>query len=122
MHTLMSKGVLALFGLLAAALVAYAVPAASGSTEVAYKRSDDSADVVTTLDDDDDDDDGDTSSFNSRTGDSNDNTGSRETGVSRDRDLSRDDLTKDRTKDGPGKSKRDWSQNRTNDRSRNDTR
>ena len=53
---------------------------------------------------------------------SNDNTGSRETRVSRDRDLSRDDLTKDRTKDGPGTSTRDFSQNRTNDGSRNDTR
>ena len=43
-------------------------------------------------------------------------------GVSRDRDSSRGDLTRDRTKDGPGGSKRDWSQNHTNDRSRNDTR
>ena len=42
--------------------------------------------------------------------------------VSRDRDRSRGDLTRDRTKDGPGGSKRDWSGGNTNDRSRNDTR
>ena len=55
-------------------------------------------------------------------GDQNDATNSRFTKVSRDRDLSRADKTRDRTKDGAGTAKRDWSQNRTNDRSRNDTR
>jgi hypothetical protein len=52
---------------------------------------------------------------------SNDNTNSRVTGVSRDRDKSRGDLTKDWTRDGGDKT-RDHSANRTNDRSRNDTR
>jgi len=42
--------------------------------------------------------------------------------VSRDRDLSRGDNTRDWTRDGKGDRTRDWSQNRTNDRSRNDTR
>ena len=60
--------------------------------------------------------------FNSRTGNSNDGTNSRVTAVSRDRDFSRDDLTRDRTDDGRGKIKRDWTKNHTNDRTRNDTR
>ena len=51
----------------------------------------------------------------------NDNTRSNFTRVSRDRDLSRSDKTKDWTRDG-GSRTRDWSANRTNDRSRNDTR
>ena len=52
----------------------------------------------------------------------NDNTNSRFTAVSRDRDLSRSDKTRDWTRDGKGGLKRDWSANKTNDRSRNDTR
>jgi hypothetical protein len=126
MNTLMRKSALALVGLMSGALVAYAVPAANAAKDAVYTRAEDSADVVMTMDDDDDDDSNDNTdnsrSFNSGTGNSNDNTNSRETRVSRDRDLSRDDLTKDRTNDGPGKNNRDWSQNRTNDRSRNDTR
>jgi hypothetical protein len=43
------------------------------------------------------------------------------TGVSRDRDNSRRDLTKDWTRDGGDKT-RDFSRNLTNDKSRNDTR
>lgn len=61
---------------------------------------------------------------NSRTGNSRsarDNTNSRVTKVSRDRDLSRRDLTKDRTRDG-GDRTRDNSRNHTNDKSRHDTR
>lgn len=42
--------------------------------------------------------------------------------MSRDRDRSRGDNTRDKTRDGKGGKKRDWSANRTNDRSRNDTR
>jgi hypothetical protein len=57
--------------------------------------------------------------FSRSTGDS---TNSRFTAVSRDRDLSRSDKTRDWTKDGSGDRKRDWSANKTNDRSRNDTR
>lgn len=54
--------------------------------------------------------------------DSNDRTNSRVTPVTRDRDRSRGDLTRDRTDDGPGPKKRDWTENKTNDRSRRDTR
>jgi hypothetical protein len=124
MRKLAGIGSLTLAGTLTGALMAYAVPTAFGSDTAAFMRNDDLPDVITTVDDDDDDDSGgdDTTSFNSGTGNSNDGTNSRETRVSRDRDLSRDDLTKDRTRDGQGPSKRDWSQNRTNDRSRNDTR
>ena len=109
---------LVLAGTLTGALMAYAVPTAYAVGDEAFKRNEYTPDVVTTVDDDDDDD----TTFNSGTGDSNDGTNSRETRVSRDKDRSRDDLTKDRTRDGKGPSKRDWSQNRTNDRSRNDTR
>ena len=63
-----------------------------------------------------------TGTFNSGTGKSRDGTNSRVTAVSRDRDHSRDDLTRDRTGDGRGKVKRDWTKNHTNDRTRNDTR
>ena len=74
---------------------------------------------------DEDDDDGDTSNSNSgftSGDDSNDRTGSGHTGVSRDRDRSRGDKTRDWTRDGNGGIKRDWSGGHTNDRSRNDTR
>jgi hypothetical protein len=49
-------------------------------------------------------------------------TDSRHSAVSRDRDRSRGDLTKDRTRDGKGDATRDHSRNHTNDKSRNDTR
>ena len=68
-------------------------------------------------DDDDDSDDGFTSGVNSG-----DRTNSRHSAVSRNGDRSRGDLTRDRTKDGPGASTRDRSAHHTNDRSRNDTR
>lgn len=71
--------------------------------------------------DDNDDGDDDPATFDSRTGESNDATGSRVTAVSRDRDISNDDLTKDRTMDG-GDPTRDLTQNHTNDNTRNDTR
>ena len=51
----------------------------------------------------------------------NDGTRSNYTGVSRDRDRSRGDVTKDWTMDG-GDRTRDLTRNLTNDRSRNDTR
>jgi hypothetical protein len=96
------------------------------------KREDDVREVATVEYDDDDDNTntglntnntGDnTVNSNDRTGDSNDGTNSRKTGVSRDKDRSRGDLTKDWTRDGAGDRTRDWSQNRTNDKSRNDTR
>jgi hypothetical protein len=95
------------------------------------KREDDVREVATVEYDDDDNTNtglntnntGDnTVNSNDRTGDSNDGTNSRKTGVSRDKDRSRGDLTKDWTRDGAGDRTRDWSQNRTNDKSRNDTR
>jgi hypothetical protein len=96
------------------------------------KREDDVREIATVSYDDDDDDDTNTGNTNTgnntvnsndRTGDSNDGTNSRVTAVSRDKDRSRGDLTKDFTRDGKGGDRtRDWSQNRTNDRSRNDTR
>jgi hypothetical protein len=100
---------------------------AKDSEELAAKREEDSIVLVAAEEDDDDDDSNGLAGTNSKSGNSsgvnsNDRTNSRHTGVSRDRDYSRGDLTRDRTKDGPGGSKRDWSQNHTNDRSRNDTR
>ncbi len=52
----------------------------------------------------------------------NDNTRSNYSKVSRDRDRSRGDLTRDLTRDGGNGLTRDLSRNATNDRSRNDTR
>src|SRR5688572_24622010 len=95
------------------------------SADEALKREDDAVELVLVADDDDDDtnddgdDDGDT---NSRSRETNDNTNSRFSAVSRDRDVSRGDMTRDWTRDGAGDNKRDWSAGSTNDRSRNDTR
>jgi hypothetical protein len=111
--------------LLAAGLLSTSTASAAESDLV--KREEDRVDLVLVDDRDDDDTNDDTSTggntgFNSGTGNSNDATGSRFTAVSRDRDLSRGDKTRDWTKDGSGDLKRDWSANRTNDRTRNDTR
>jgi hypothetical protein len=114
---------LAVFGLTGAALAA---SDRSGSDGV-IARDEDAGGVLVTDDDGDDTDDtddtdgDDSDSFTSNV-DSNDGTNSRVTGVSRDDDLSRGDLTRDRTKDGPGTSTRDRTANHTNDRTRNDTR
>jgi hypothetical protein len=94
-------------------------------------------DLVITSDDDEDDD-GDRNALGAGTNtntntnsnsngftsgvNSNDKTNSRVTPVTRDRDRSRGDLTRDRTDDGPGPKKRDWTDNRTNDRTRRDSR
>jgi hypothetical protein len=95
--------------------------------DLAGKREEDSIVLAVEEDEDGDDSDGLAGDTNSRSGftsgvNSNDRTNSRHTGVSRDRDRSRGDLTRDRTRDGKGDRKRDWSRNHTNDRSRNDTR
>jgi hypothetical protein len=126
---------LAIAGATTTGLVGFTAPALADGESV-YKRDDDSGQVVATVDRDDDDDDGNTntggdgtnSNTNSHagagTGDSRsraDGTNSRVTKVSRDRDLSRGDRTKDWTRDG-GTRTRDHSANSTNDRSRNDTR
>jgi hypothetical protein len=100
--------------------LATAKSGADDGTKAAIKREDDAAPLVTADDDDDDGDD--TGGNTDRTGKSRDRTNSRHTAVSRDRDRSRGDLTRDKTRDGKGGKKRDWSQNRTNDGSRNDTR
>ena len=95
-------------------------PATAYGDDVLFKRDEDSVQMVAVDDNDDDD----TNDDNSNTGASaatNDNTRSNFTAVSRDRDLSRSDKTKDRTQDG-GDPTRDVSANQTNDESRNDTR
>jgi hypothetical protein len=96
-----------------------ALGAEEGSKVAVLKRDEDDRPVFV---DDDDDDDDDNSGDTDRTGKSHDRTGSRHTRVSRDRDRSRGDLTRDKTRDGKGGKKRDWSRHHTNDRSRNDTR
>mgnify|MGYP000846808504 CR=1 FL=1 len=131
---------LAIAGATTTGLIGFTAPALADGGGV-YKRHDDSGQVVTTVDRDDDDDDGNTnastgtgggdgtnSNTNSHAGDGTgdsrskaDNTNSRVTDVSRDRDKSRGDKTKDWTRDG-GTRTRDHSANQTNDRSRNDTR
>ena len=99
--------------------------AADDTTEVALRREDDAAEVMVA--------DGDGGDFTGNTGntgnsgqtsgvDSNNATGSRHTSVSRDRDLSVGDQTRDWTKDGSGDRNRDWSGGHTNDNTRNDTR
>lgn len=107
---------------LVATPTAGASAASDNDRAVIGKRQEGIADLVT-VDDDDDDARGDDTSRSgtghSRSG--NDNTNSRVTKVSRDRDLSRRDLTKDWTRDGGDKT-RDHSRNYTNDRSRQDTR
>jgi hypothetical protein len=111
--------------MLLAIAVLFAVPAggalASDREDVAYRRDDDYSEVVVQLDDDDDG--GDTNSRSRFTSgvNSNDRTGSGHSRVSRDRDRSRGDRTRDWTRDG-GDRTRDRTGNHTNDRSRNDTR
>ena len=109
--------------LLALGLLPTSIASAADSDLV--KREEDRVELVLVDDRDDDDtnDDTDTGNTgNSGTGNSNDATNSRFTAVSRDRDLSRGDKTRDQTLDGSGDRKRDWSANKTNDASRNDTR
>ena len=91
--------------------------------DVVLKREDDQAEVAVMDDDGDDgDDSGNTGNSGNTSGvNSNDATGSRHTSVSRNRDRSRGDLTRDWTKDG-GDRTRDHSRHHTNDGSRNDTR
>lgn len=101
----------------------------SAQDDMALRRDDEGNELVLVSDDDDDDDDSDDddgddsdsrSAYSSNV-DSNDGTGSGYSAVSRDNDRSRDDRTRDWTRDG-GDRTRDFSQNRTNDASRDDTR
>lgn len=113
--------------------LAMSLPAVAdvGREEAARTRADEDAfDIVAVDEDDDDTNDasGDTDDTGKSGGtktsgeNSKDGTNSAHTGVSKDRDRSRGDLTKDRTRDGGGGSTRDHSRNHTNDKSRNDTR
>lgn len=121
-----------LTGLMAAALVAFVYPAATpaegrADDDLVLAREEDAAGLAVSDDDDDRDGDGTgdgtngTNSFTSGV-ESNDGTNSRVTSVSLGDDHSRGDLTRDRTKDGPGTSTRDRTADSTNDRSRHDTR
>ena len=110
---------------------AVAGPDVDRQTDELYLKRNEHAGELVTVDDDeleDDDDElllvADTRSRNTRSRmsrASRDNTRSNVTKVSRDRDRSRGDKTRDWTRDG-GEKKRDLSANRTNDRSRNDSR
>jgi len=133
MRKLASAGTIAMIGLLATGLLGLAQVTANAADDNPAKRDDDGVDLVLVADHDDDDDDtadktrtnghtrtnGGTNTGNSRA--TNDNTNSRFTKVSRDRDYSLSDKTRDWTRDG-GDRTRDWSVNKTNDGSRNDTR
>lgn len=132
MKKLLPIGSFGLAGLVGVGLMTMpgASVAASPDDKVVTKREDNVTELVLVSDDDDDDTmddtDTDTDGIDTNTGASrstSDNTRSNFTRVSRDRDLSRSDLTKDFTFDGPGDDRtRDWTANHTNDRSRNDTR
>lgn len=115
-------------GVLGVGALAVGSTAAADESDPTAKREE-NVSVVLTADDDGDDDTNTGNTGGTGTGSVNrdgsgvsrDGTGSRYTGVSRDRDQSRGDRTKDWTRDG-GDRTRDFSQNRTNDGSRNDTR
>ncbi len=99
-------------------------PPAAAKGEAVLARDEDADGTLLTVERDDDDDsrDGNSGLFTSGVN-SNDGTNSRRTGVTRsNRDRSRGDLTKDRTKDGRGGPTRDRTKNHTNDRSCHDTR
>ena len=140
--TIIRSGVVALGAAVALGGVAWgasSMSTASAETPAVTKRVDGDDAIVLVADDDDDDDAGarkadtNTRSKASRSrvskgtahsrnsGRSRDRTNSRKTRVSRDRDLSRGDKTRDWTRDG-GSRTRDRSANRTDDRSKNDTR
>lgn len=129
MRTTVKLGLGTIAGAVGAGILALPTAAVADSDDVFWKRDDDRADVVMTVDDRDDDDtnDDDTNGTNGTNGsdtsgvDSNDNTNSRVSAVSRDRDVSQDDRTRDWTRDGGDKTL-DQTANGTNDRSRNDTR
>jgi hypothetical protein len=125
-----------------AGLVVVGVGAANANDgDQVYGKRDDNANewIVVADDDDDGGDDNRLSGTNTNTntgsgmsrgtrhsressGRSGDRTGSRYTRMSRDRDHSRGDKSRDWTHDGPGGGTRDFKPNLTNDRSRNDTR
>ena len=122
-RTTLTLGSVGIAGLVTTGLLALPVTSAFAD-DTAVKRDEDTPDVVLVADEDDDDtaDRGDdTRSRNTSGVNSNDGTNSRHSAVSRDRDRSRGDKTRDFTRDG-GDRTRDRSAGHTNDRSRNDTR
>ena len=128
MRKLLPTALLGVAGLTAMGLIAMSSPILAQASDEVVKREDDAPSLVLVADDDDDDtndDDDDTRtnspSYTDMSRDTNDNTNSRVTGVSRDRDISRGDKTRDWTRDGGDKT-RDKTANTPNDRSRNDTR
>ena len=131
MRKTISLGTVGIAGIVTTGLLTLPVSSAMADDGTAIKRDEDTTDVVLVTDEDDDNQldrmagtnsGGGTNSGYTSGVNSNDGTGSGHSAVSRDRDRSRGDLTRDRTRDGAGDRKRDWSGNHTNDRSRNDTR
>ncbi|MEX2439645.1 MAG: hypothetical protein WD739_07170 [Actinomycetota bacterium] len=119
-------GAFAVLGPTGAVLASVGQEGRTADTQAVLSRDEDTDAELATLERDDDDsrdsNDGNSNSFTSGVN-SNDGTNSRKTGVTRsNRDRSGGDLTKDRTKDGPGGPTRDRSKGHTNDRSRHDTR
>ena len=131
--TTLRVGTLGLAGLVTTGLLALPLSSATAGDQL-LKRDEDTPDVVLVSDDDDDD------TFRNARSAASDNTNSRDndtrtragahtgsrdnsrTGNRSGRDNSYSKQKRDWTTDGPGKRKIDWSQNHTNDRSRNNTR
>jgi hypothetical protein len=130
--TLLRGGIASVAGALGVGLFLLLPGAANASDDPVISKREEQASILVTADDDDDDSRDGTndrsrvsretgfSGVNSRV--SRDGTNSRVTPVSKDRDRSRGDLTKDWTRDRGGDRTRDWTKNSTNDRSRHDTR
>ena len=124
--TLISLSTLALAGGVSLGVLGLNAAAAADDSDAYVKREEKTSSLALAADDNDDDD----TNTRTRTGGT-DNTGnsrsradgtnSRVTGVSRDQDRSRGDLTRDWTRDG-GDLTRDLTADLTNDKSRNDTR
>lgn len=126
MKKLLPIGALGLAGLVGVGLMSFpttTVAANTGDDDAFVKREEHVSELALVADDDDDDtnDDSDTNTNTGNSRATNDNTRSNVTAMSRDRDHSRSDKTKDFTRDG-GDGTRDITPNLTNDRSRNDTR
>ncbi len=128
MNRIIRTGVIGLAGLVGVGIASVGAGAATGAVDSKdmYLNKRELSSMVLAVEDDDSDakDDTNTGTGNqtwSRTGNSNDATGSAHTAVSRDRDRSRGDKTRDWTRDG-GDHTRDFSRFLTNDGSRNDTR
>jgi len=123
MKNLLPTSMVGLAGLVTVGLISLQNPTTTASVDDEFaKREDDTPELVLVADDDDADSNDDTSRFTGYSRSTNDGTRSNFTRVSRDRDLSRSDKTRDKTYDGVGGLKRDWSGGRTNDNSRNDSR